>query len=126
MKEFEVTVRLPADTQTALRVLYSDGAFFSAYHARVGDCSTRVTDWDPATRTRTVSFQKRLDIPAPIARVLGARRARTALAQQRQLGPPAPRAAFAARAPARPRMRRAPRALTWQLRAVRPQATSRR
>jgi hypothetical protein len=73
MKEFEVTVTLPADPQTALRVLYSDGAFFSAYHAKVGDVVREVSDWDAATKTRTVCFMKRLDIPAPIARVLGTR-----------------------------------------------------
>ena len=114
-----MTVTLPADTQTALRVLYSDGAFFSAYHARVGDAATRVTDWDPATRTRTVSFQKRLDIPAPIARVLGACAARRA---QRSRGSWDPGSATR-------RVRRAGRAgraLTWHLRPVRPQETSRR
>lgn len=73
MLEFEVVVTLPSDAQTALRVLYGDASFFSGYHARVGDASTSVSAWDAATRTRTVCFQKRMDIPAPIARVLGAR-----------------------------------------------------
>jgi len=73
MREFEVVVTLPSDAQTALRVLYGDASFFSGYHARVGDASTSVSAWDAATRTRTVCFQKRMDIPAPIARVLGAR-----------------------------------------------------
>jgi hypothetical protein len=125
MKEFEVTVRLPADTQTALRVLYSDGAFFSAYHARVGDCGTRVTDWDPATRTRTVSFQKRLDVPAPIARVLGARPPPSAARSSGGWDPGGVRGACGARARDTPRAARAAPA-DVKAAPVAAQATSRR
>ena len=81
-----MSVTLPADAQTALRVLYGDGAFFAAYHEKAGDAATRVSDWDAATKTRTVCFQKRLDIPAPIARVLGTRPRASAEHMRRQLG----------------------------------------
>ena len=121
-----MSVTLPADVLTALRVMYSDGAFFSAYHARVGDAATRVTDWDPATRTRTVSFQKRLDIPAPIARVLGARRNAQRPNAAAAVGTSAACTPASARAAALRRMRPARRVLTRRLRPVRPQATSRR
>ena len=122
MKEFEVTVTLPADPQTALRVLYSDAAFFSAYHEKVGDAVKSVSDWDAATKTRTVCFMKRLDIPAPIARVLGARAPPAAGAAVRgKGGAQLPRRARCALLPPVARPGRSQRT-----RVCRAQATSRR
>ena len=72
MRELDTAVELPVPPLTALRVLYGD-AFFGAYHAACSaDAAARVTPWHAGTRTRTVSFLKRLDMPAALAKVFGA------------------------------------------------------
>jgi hypothetical protein len=75
MRELDVRVALPVAPAVALRTLFDDeGRFFTEYHAAVSKCpEARVTRWDAASRTRTVCFLKRLDLPAALTRVLGAR-----------------------------------------------------
>jgi hypothetical protein len=80
--------RAPAARQTLLRLLYDDeGVFYRRYHAVVSkDDTAKVSPWaapphdasappgePPALATRSVTFTKRMDIPAAITRLLGAR-----------------------------------------------------
>jgi hypothetical protein len=83
--------------QTLLRLLYDDeGVFYRRYHAVVSkDDAAKVTPWAtggggggangagsaasaaapgeaPAVATRSVTFTKRMDIPAAVTRLLGA------------------------------------------------------
>jgi hypothetical protein len=73
MRELDVRVELPCAPAVALRTIYDDaGAFFAEYHRTVSkDAGASVSSWD-GSRTRTVSFLKRLDMPAALAKVLGA------------------------------------------------------
>jgi hypothetical protein len=75
MRELTVRVDLPVAPAVALRLMYDDaGAFFAKHHSVCSnDAGARVSRWEPATRTRTVSFLKRLDMPAALAKVFGAR-----------------------------------------------------
>jgi hypothetical protein len=75
MRELTVRVELPVAPAVALRLMYDDaGAFFARHHAVCSkDAEARVSRWQPDTRTRTVSFTKRLDMPAALAKVFGAR-----------------------------------------------------
>jgi hypothetical protein len=87
-----------APRQTLLRLLYDDeGVFYRRYHAVVSkDDAAKVTPWAtgggggggangagsaasaaapgeaPAVATRSVTFTKRMDIPAAVTRLLGA------------------------------------------------------
>ena len=74
MRDLEVCVALPVPASIALRTMYDDaGAYFAAFHRAVSrDADARVSGWDAATRTRTVSFIKRLDMPAALAKIFGA------------------------------------------------------
>ena len=76
--------------QALLRLLYDDeGVFYRRYHAVVtGDAAARVSRWAPLPRdpppvpglpqpapgdlTRSVTFVKRMELPAAITRLLGA------------------------------------------------------
>ena len=117
---------LGADAQTLLRLLYDDeGVFYRRYHAAVSkDGEARVSRWAPAASgappvaglpppaegelTRSVSFVKRMELPAAITRVMGAWNR-----------------GHIARASARPRSAKSPPALTRPWRGAR-QATSAR
>ena len=84
-----------AAPQTLLRLLYDDeGVFYRRYHAVVSkDAEARVSHWAPAPPnappipglpppapgelTRSVAFIKRMELPAAITRIMGARRSRT-------------------------------------------------
>ena len=63
-----------ARAQTFLRVVYGDdGFFFRRFHAETGECEDAVVPpWEPITGSRVVRFSKRMTMPNPIEKLLGA------------------------------------------------------
>ena len=64
----------PPRAQTFLRVVYGDdGFFFRRFHAETGECEDAVVPpWEPITGSRVVRFSKRMTMPNPIEKLLGA------------------------------------------------------
>ena len=71
-REEQRQVVLPVPARMALRLLFSaSGEYFRAYHSEfTRDPCPGVTAWDSGRRL--ITFKKRLDVPAPVLKLLGA------------------------------------------------------